>query len=434
MPPPAVRVSGLGKRYRFGRGRHNTLRDLIAARFRGRPRWVAARTGTAPERSESETRWFWALRDVSFEVHCGKVLGVIGGNGAGKSTLLKILSRITDPTEGEAEIRGRVGALLEVGTGFHSELSGRENVYLSGAILGLRRAEIKRKFDQIVEFAEVGRFLDMPVKHYSSGMRMRLAFAVAAHLEPAVLLVDEVIAVGDAAFQRKCLSLMSHVASEGRTVLFISHNMAAVQSLCDVAIWLREGRVVDAGPPGAVIVNYLRSSSLSLTARTWDEPVSAPGNDSIRLRRALVRPAEAPAGEPITTQSPFLIEFEYWNLRPTDGLALHFNLLNQEGTLVFNAGAPTANPGGPDSQPAGLYRSVFRVPGDLLNNGTHRVELWVARGDEVVYRLEDVLGFDVHDVPDLRGHSFGKGVGAVRPLLEWHTELVSEDHRSVEGG
>jgi lipopolysaccharide transport system ATP-binding protein len=434
MPPPAVRVSGLGKRYRFGRGRHNTLRDLIAARFRGRPRWVAARTGTVPERSESETRWFWALRDVSFEVHCGKVLGVIGGNGAGKSTLLKILSRITDPTEGEAEIRGRVGALLEVGTGFHSELSGRENVYLSGAILGLRRAEIKRKFDQIVEFAEVGRFLDMPVKHYSSGMRMRLAFAVAAHLEPAVLLVDEVIAVGDAAFQRKCLSLMSHVASEGRTVLFISHNMAAVQTLCDAAIWLREGRIVDAGPPGAVVANYLRSVSLSLTERTWDDPASAPGNDRVRLRRAVVRPAEAGAGETITTRSPFLIEFEYWNFRPTGGLGLHFNLLNQEGTLVFNASAPAANPDGASPQPPGLFRSVCRIPGDLLNDGTHRVELWIASGEEVVYRLEDLLAFDVHDIADLNGPPFGKGVGAVRPVLQWHTELLSQGDVPVRSG
>jgi lipopolysaccharide transport system ATP-binding protein len=429
MAPPAIRARGLGKRYRFGAGRHNTLRDLIAARFG----WWG-RTGAAPGQNEPEARWFWALRDVSFEVPPGKVLGVVGGNGAGKSTLLKILSRITEPTEGEVAIRGRVGALLEVGTGFHSELSGRENVYLSGAILGLRRAEIRSRFDAIVEFAEVGRFLDMPVKHYSSGMRMRLAFAVAAHLDPEVLLVDEVIAVGDAAFQRKCLGTMSRVASEGRTVLFVSHNMAAVQSLCDSAIWLREGRIVEAGPPGSVVATYLRSSSLSLTERTWDAPASAPGNDRVRLRRACVRRADGAPADPITTRSPLLIEFEYWTLRPSSGLAVHFNLINQEGTLIFNAGVAAAGRLATTTQAVGLFRDVCRVPGDLLNDGTHRIELWIAEGEEVIYRLEDLLGFDVHETPELHGTSVGKRVGAVRPALQWHTEVLVEGEMPPRSG
>ncbi len=422
MAPLAIRASGLSKRYRFGAGSHNTLRDLIAARLGHRSR--RGRSGAAPSESEPEARWFWALRDVSFEVPPGKVLGVVGGNGAGKSTLLKILSRITEPTEGEVEIRGRVGSLLEVGTGFHSELSGRENVYLSGAILGLRRAEIRSRFDAIVEFAEVGRFLDMPVKHYSSGMRMRLAFAVAAHLEPEVLLVDEVIAVGDAPFQRKCLGTMSRVAGEGRTVLFVSHNMAAVQSLCDSAIWLREGRIVEAGPPGPVVATYLHSSSLSLTERTWDATASAPGNDRVRLRRACVRRADGATADPITTRSPLLIEFEYWTLRASSGLSVHFNLINQEGTLIFNAGA-TDRPAAA-TQEVGLFRDVCKVPGDLLNDGTHRIELWIAEGEEVIYRLEDLLGFDVHESPEPQGTSAGKRVGAVRPALQWRTEVLVE--------
>jgi lipopolysaccharide transport system ATP-binding protein len=422
MAPPAIRASGLSKRYRFGAGRHNTLRDLIAARLGDRRR--RGRSGAAPDESEPDARWFWALRDVSFEVPPGKVLGVVGGNGAGKSTLLKILSRITEPTEGEVEIRGRVGSLLEVGTGFHSELSGRENVYLSGAILGLRRAEIRSRFDAIVEFAEVGKFLDMPVKHYSSGMRMRLAFAVAAHLEPEVLLVDEVIAVGDAPFQRKCLGAMSRVAGEGRTVLFVSHNMAAVQSLCDSAIWLREGRIVEAGPPSLVVATYLHSSSLSLTERTWDAAASASGNDRVRLRRACVRRADGAPADPITTRSPLLIEFEYWTLRPSSGLAVHFNLINQEGTLLFNAGA-AARPA-TATQEVGLFRDVCKVPGDLLNDGTHRIELWIAEGEEVIYRLEDLLSFDVHESPEPQGTSAGKRVGAVRPALQWRTEVLVE--------
>jgi lipopolysaccharide transport system ATP-binding protein len=428
MPPPVICVRGLGKRYRMGVGRHNTLRDLMVTRLTRRAR--PPRTSEAPGQSEPQARWFWALRDLSFDAPPGKVLGVVGGNGAGKSTLLKIMSRITEPTEGEVEIRGRVGALLEVGTGFHSELSGRENVYLSGAILGLRRAEIRSRFDAIVEFAEVDRFLDMPVKHYSSGMRMRLAFAVAAHLDPDVLLVDEVIAVGDAAFQRKCLSMMSHVAGEGRTVVFVSHNMAAVQSLCDSAIWLREGRLVDTGPPSRVVGSYLHSSSLTQTELRWDALASAPGNDRVRLHRACVRPAAGAPADPITTRSPFLIEFEYWTLRPSSEVGVHFNLINQEGTLIFNTGVPA--PGRPARPAVGLVRDVCRVPGDLLNNGTHRLELWIAEGEEVIYRLEDPLSFDVHESPE--STSAGKWAGAVRPALQWHREVLAEGQVPAKAG
>ncbi len=268
MKETAIRAEQLGKLYRIGKRRENygTLRDNIthgiSSLFRGHRSPVAKEAGST----------FWALRDVSFEVQQGQAVGIIGRNGAGKSTLLKILTRITEPTEGYVELRGRVASLLEVGTGFHPELSGRENIYLNGAILGMRKAEIDRKFDEIVDFAEIETFLDTPVKRYSSGMYVRLAFAVAAHLEPEILLVDEVLAVGDAAFQKKCLGKMGDIAEGGRTILFVSHNIAAIQSLCNVAFLVDRGHVLKSGDVGEVVTEYLTlvnsSESLPLASRT----------------------------------------------------------------------------------------------------------------------------------------------------------------------
>ncbi|MEN9935458.1 MAG: hypothetical protein RLZZ387_2037 [Chloroflexota bacterium] len=274
MSEIAIRVEGLGKRYTLGeREPYRALRDVIAAV----PRALLGRRGAAKAAEP-----FWALKDVSFEVRRGEVVGVIGRNGAGKSTLLKVLSRITRPTEGRARIHGRVGSLLEVGTGFHPELTGRENIFLNGAILGMRRQEIQRKFDEIVDFAEVERFLDTPVKHYSSGMYTRLAFAVAAHLEPEILLVDEVLAVGDAAFQKKCLGKMGEVAKEGRTVLFVSHNMAAVENLCVSALLLSGGRLTEIGPVRQVISAYLKIASGQDTVPLVDR-VDRKGNGKLKM-------------------------------------------------------------------------------------------------------------------------------------------------------
>ena len=264
MSNVAIRIENLSKRFTINqsRVRHDTLRDQIAggigALFRAR------RSASNPSRDRTNT--FWALKDVSFEVEEGEVIGIIGGNGAGKSTLLKILSRITEPTSGCADIHGRVASLLEVGTGFHGELSGRENIFLNGAILGMKRAEIARKFDDIVDFAEVGQFVDTPVKHYSSGMYVRLAFAVAAHLDPEILLIDEVLAVGDTAFQKKCLGKMGDVARAGRTILFVSHNMAAIEGLCSQAHLLTQGRVTSSGNTSDVIAAYLSSFQTSSRA------------------------------------------------------------------------------------------------------------------------------------------------------------------------
>src|SRR5438445_3846127 len=273
----AIRVDDLSKQYTIGlaQRRHDTLRDQIMDSLRSIFRSNGHRFAFG-QRSDSSTT-IWALKDISFEIKHGEVVGVIGRNGAGKSTLLKILSRITEPTTGRVEIYGRIGSLLEVGTGFHGELTGRENIYLNGAILGMRRGEIENKFDQIVAFAEVEKFIDTPVKRYSSGMYVRLAFAVAAHLEPELLIVDEVLSVGDAAFQRKCLGKMSDVAREGRTVVFVSHNMIAVQQLCHRAVWLDEGRIRCDGPSTHVVAEYLQAGADHAMERTWPTIERAPG-------------------------------------------------------------------------------------------------------------------------------------------------------------
>jgi lipopolysaccharide transport system ATP-binding protein len=363
----------------------------------------------------------WALKDVSMEVRHGEVLGIIGRNGSGKSTLLKILSRITKPTEGQAEIRGRVGTLLEVGAGFHSELTGRENIFLNGVILGMDRREIAKKFDQIVEFSECGRMLDTPVKHYSSGLYVRLAFAVAAHLETEILLVDEVLAVGDAAFQKKCLSKISDVAGQGRTVLFVSHNMLAVDSLCTRAVCLHQGKVVLDGSPGSVTSHYLQKWLPKFKEVIHDDIETAPGNDLIRLHRARVRPQHGESQDEITVRTPFVVEFEYWKLTANVSLDLGVEVLNEYGIRVFATGTL-----GAPSAPAGLFRNSFSVPGDLMNNGSYRIHLTILLGGvgEVAY-WEDLVAFEVHDAAsELRGAYHDVWPGAVRPNLQWKTELI----------
>ena len=425
MSDIAIRAVALGKRYEVGRvvDPHRTLREALMESVGGmidaiRPR---GRRDDAPP--------FWALRDVSFEIARGQAVGLIGGNGAGKSTLLKLLSRVTTPTTGRGELHGRVGSLLEVGTGFHPDLTGRENVFLNGAILGMRRAEIAAKFDEIVAFAEVERFIDTPVKRYSSGMYLRLAFAVAAHLEPEILLVDEVLAVGDAAFQRKCLGKMGDVASSGRTVLFVSHNMAAVQNLCDRALWLRGGQVVEDGKTNAVVARYLSESQTNRTTRDWDDPATAPGNDRVRLRRAAVIPSNGGAGsaatDEITTHTPLRLEFEYWNLREGARLNLSLHVYDQQGVVAFNTFPPVGSTWRGKPFPIGRFRDVCHIPGDLLNDGRYRVELLVVQDENiVVYRDADILSFEVRDSLDMRGNWYGRWPGVLRPLLAWETELV----------
>jgi homopolymeric O-antigen transport system ATP-binding protein len=424
-----IHVEDLSKKYQICGKREGyrtlreTLTDAFVSPFRKTVRLLRGETTGGAGSNEI----IWALKDVSFEVKHGEVVGIIGHNGAGKSTLLKILSRITEPTEGYAEIHGRVGSLLEVGTGFHPELTGRENVHLNGAILGMKRGEIERKFDEIIAFAEVEKFVDTPVKHYSSGMYLRLAFAVAAHLEPEILLVDEVLAVGDAAFQKKCLGKMGDVARAGRAVLFVSHNMVAVQSLCDRVVRLHQGMVVEEGQADRVVSGYLQTSFSTLTEQYWADLATAPGNDKVRLHRVGVRPVHNPQADPISIRTPLVMEFEYWNLRPHTHLDLSFHLYNEHGVIVFNSGTICETVRMDRPFPAGLFRSVCHIPGDLLNDGVHRVQLQIVENEAVVIsRFEDILVFNVSDTQETRGRWYGKWPGAVRPTLKWSTELVKE--------
>ena len=339
MSEIAIRVEGLSKRYRLGeRERYRALRDVLARTLRAP--WKVF------QRTPQET--FWALKDVDLEVRHGEVLGLIGRNGAGKTTLLKILSRITWPTSGWAEIHGRVGSLLEVGTGFHPELTGRENTFLSGAILGMGKSEITRKFDEIVAFAELEQFIDTPVKHYSSGMYVRLAFAVAAHLEPEILFVDEVLAVGDAAFQKKCLGKMGDVSRQGRTIVFVSHNMTALQKLCTRVVWLNGGQVTETGDTRKVVDHYLQANAVANLESVWEDNLTAPGNERVRLRSVRVFP-QTDSGEPITVHTPLRIEFTYFNYVPDTMLNVSMNLNNLEEVCVFVSASDF------EPRPAGLH-------------------------------------------------------------------------------
>ena len=385
----AVRVEGLGKQYRVGQARGTrTLRedlvDLVRAPFRRRE---TEADGTV-----------WALRGVSLEVERGEVVGVIGGNGAGKSTLLKILSRIVAPTEGCARIEGRVGSLLEAGTGFHSELTGRENVYMSGAVLGMRRAEIERKFDQIVEFSGVGRFLDTPVKRYSSGMQVRLAFAVAAHLEPEVLIVDEVLAVGDAEFQRKCLGRMQDVSrSEGRTVLFVSHNMDAVQRLCSRAVLLERGRLVTAGAVAGVVAQYLARAETPSAAGAWIDlsGVERQGSGVARTARARYRSdLDAIGGLPYP-DGPLTVTIEVDVTEPCTVASLAVTLYDLQGPKLVNA--DTIAIGRTLRLEPGRREITVRIDAVHLNPGVYLMGFWLAGPLGAVYDYV-LSGFEVEVV------------------------------------
>jgi lipopolysaccharide transport system ATP-binding protein len=422
----AVRVQHVSKQFRLGarQNKHPTLREALATSAARVARRMVSKD------SEDERRILRALEDVSFEVRTGETLGIIGANGAGKSTLLKVLAQVIEPTTGRAEIHGRLGSLLEVGTGFHQELTGRENIFLNGAILGMRRSEILQRFDEIVAFAEVERFIDTPVKFYSSGMYLRLAFAVAAHLEPEILLVDEVLAVGDAAFQQKCMGKMSDVARHGRTILFVSHNMIAMEGLCDRVIWMREGRLVEDGPARAVVANYLRSVATTQTEREWSDPATAPGNELVRMHAVRVRPEGGRVGDVISVATPFVIEFEYWRTDPGARLVPSLHLYNEHGVTVFNIGPPEHSPWLERRDEPALVRDVCHVPANFLNDGLHRVSFALIKGRELAFWLDGALAFDVHDDVALRNSWYGKWDGVVRPRLDWHTETIVDSGSS----
>ncbi|MGA2134363.1 MAG: ABC transporter ATP-binding protein [Bryobacteraceae bacterium] len=433
MSDIAIRVDKLGKRYAIGKRIHyRTLResitDVALAPFR------ALRRKRPPV---EDLDHIWAVRDVSFEIPRGDVVGVIGRNGAGKSTLLKLLSRITEPTEGYAEIRGRVGSLLEVGTGFNNELTGRENVYLNGAILGMRRAEINRKFDEIVAFAEVEKFLDTPVKHYSSGMYMRLAFAVAAHLEPEIMVVDEVLAVGDAAFQKKCLNKMQDVGRAGCTVIFVSHSMPAIARLCPKTILLDAGRLVQYGATHDVVGQYLRSDTGSCAARRWPDRASAPGNAVAKLRSVRVRSIADETLETTDVRQAVGIEMEFEVLTPGYILTPNFIFHNDEGVCLFAAHENDAAWRHKPRVP-GVYSTTAWIPGDLLAEGTHFVGASVSTMFPLHVHIHepDAVAFHVVDNSQgdsARGDFTGEMPGVMRPMLEWSTRYSGETSEAADG-
>lgn len=416
MSDVAIRVEGLGKRYRRGVPAGNDrLSEVVVnlSRFAwSLPRRLAGRARRLPEAPSPPLRSdeFWALKDVSFEVKQGEVVGVIGRNGAGKSTLLKVLSRITEPTEGRVGLRGRVASLLEVGTGFHGELTGRENVYLSGALLGMSRAEIAARFDEIVAFAEVDGFLDTPVKRYSSGMLMRLAFAVAAHLESEILIVDEVLAVGDATFQKKCLGKMGEVARGGRTVLFVTHAAAVAQSMCTGGVALERGRVKVAGTIRAAF-DALREAP--------EETFRAGGNENIWVRSVRVAPA---TGDTIDVHSGVRITIEFECKVRARLVDCTVELRNADGVVVFHQGT-FLNDGGYCT--AGVYRVTVTTPPDLLNSGEYRAHVIFGQSRSILlYLLDPACSFEVANVPS---HGSLLAVpGVVRTELGWQAERVGD--------
>jgi lipopolysaccharide transport system ATP-binding protein len=371
----------------------------------------------------------WALRDVSFDIKRGEVVGFIGRNGAGKSTLLKILTRITPPTHGHAEIRGRVSSLLEVGTGFHGELTGRENIYLNGTILGMTKREVARKFDEIVDFSGVERFLDTPVKRYSSGMTVRLAFAVAAHLEPEILIIDEVLAVGDAVFQKKCISKMQDVQMQGRTVLFVSHNMAAVSMLCTRAIMLDGGKIVMDGHPGDVIGHYLSSDSTGSAEREWLDTQTAPGGNVARLYSIRVIDRDGRTARSIDIRKDVGIEMVFDVIQPGYRLLPHYQFYNEGGTEVF-----TSLNQDPkwylQPYPVGRYASTVWIPGNFLSSGAMLVtaSLITRSPDNVQFHERQIVSFNIRDNMGLgtaRGDWGGDISGVVRPVLKWTTRMFA---------
>jgi lipopolysaccharide transport system ATP-binding protein len=440
MPDVAIRVDGLSKRYRIGgkRESYKTLRDTLSEVLVSPFRRVGELWHGQTPKAAALDNTTWALQDISFEIKRGEIVGIIGRNGAGKSTLLKILSRIVEPTEGYAEIHGRVGSLLEVGTGFHLELTGRENIYLNGAILGMKRAEIERKFDEIVAFAEVGKFIDTPVKYYSSGMHMRLAFAVAAHLEPEILLIDEVLAVGDARFQKKCLNKMQDVGQQGRTVLFVSHNMPSITRLCERTMLLDEGRVQLDGESSQVVSMYLNAGLGTTAAREWTDPAKAPGREIVRLRAVRVRADSGRITDTVDIRQPVGVEMEYDVLKPGYMILPNFHFYNEEGVHVFWTHDLDPN-WRRRPRPAGRYVSTVWIPGNFLTEGA----LFVSAGCETIdprifqFWERDAVAFLVVDDLDsnsARGDYGGHIYGVVRPLLKWSTQFCLDANTACSLG
>jgi lipopolysaccharide transport system ATP-binding protein len=421
MSDVIIKVEGLGKKYIISheqKERYTALRDVISNKVKG----LVNRSNTGNKED------FWALKDVNFEVSRGEAIGIIGRNGAGKSTLLKILSRITEPSKGRIEFNGRIASLLEVGTGFHPELTGRENVFLNGAILGMSRAEIKSKFDEIIDFSGVEKFLDTPVKRYSSGMYVRLAFAVAAHLESEILVVDEVLAVGDAEFQKKCLGKMNDVSrKDGRTVLFVSHSMDAITRLCNKALLLNNGNVAASGATDTVINHYLQGDFGTTALRQWDKAY-APGDEVVNLVEVFVHDEQFKQAENFEITKPVGITMRYEVLKGTHTFTHGMNLFNNQGINILNSHDVTSDIRVGKRNP-GVYTSTMWIPGNFLPEGVVVVGVAIFNADPFHLHFQelDAVAFNVFDSlsgKSARGNFVGGFPGIVRPLLQWQTSVI----------
>jgi lipopolysaccharide transport system ATP-binding protein len=427
MSETVISVEHLSKRYQLGVIGTGTFKDdakIWFAKARGKPNPLT-KIGEV-DYGNREGDILWALKDVNFTVQKGEALGIIGHNGAGKSTLLKILARVTTPTLGHIHVKGRIASLLEVGTGFHPELTGRENVFLNGAIMGMTRAEVARKFDEIIDFSGVEKFIDTPVKRYSSGMYVRLAFAVAAHLEPEILIVDEVLAVGDAEFQKKCLGKMGDVAHEGRTVLFVSHNMPAVKALCNRAICISSGEISFSGDVNTVITNYLSDRNSLLAEKVWENRQRAPGDIFSRLHRVCITDKNKNISIDINSGESFSVEIEYWNLIDQVKLSTTLLIFNQSNEILFSSISNHEPNWHGKPRPKGLYTSICQIPADLLIPGMYTIGVIIcANNYKDSYRVDDIIKFNILDVSDLRGDYFGGISGLIRPLLNWESKLIN---------
>ena len=404
-----IQADNISKKYIIdhikGNARGNTFREVVADGVKN--------LFTKKIEEEISHEDFWALKGVSFKIEEGDRVGIIGSNGAGKSTLLKVLSRITEPTEGKIAIKGRVASLLEVGTGFHPELSGRENIFLNGAILGMKRQDIKNQFDAIVDFAGVEKFLDTPVKRYSSGMYVRLGFAISAHLEPEILIVDEVLAVGDAEFQRKCLGKMKDASTSGRTILFVSHNLTAVQGLCNKAMFMQKGQLIEMGETNQVMATYLSHVQKTALESWWITPDEAPGNDKVRLKSIKLVPYLIGNQKHIDVRTSFKIQIEFWNMMEDVSLNISLHLNSLTGECVFNIGTPSV------IFDKGVVTATCEIPADFLNDGSYCISLMIVKDKStVIANFEEVLIFEIEDYRETTTW-YGKWPGYVRPKINF---------------
>ena len=434
MSKPILEVDKLSKLYRLGTVGAGSLRESLELWWRQKTGKAAGddwikRAKVPPDRAGPRPNTMWALKEASFTVNEGETLGIIGRNGAGKSTLLKLLSRITEPTSGKATIHGVVSSLLEVGTGFHPELTGRENIFLNGTILGMKRREIAAKLDAIIDFSEIGAFVDTPVKRYSSGMTVRLAFAVAAHLEPDVLIVDEVLAVGDASYQKKCIDKMREVSREGRTVLFVSHQLSTLANLCDRTILLSNGQLKADGPSRQVINEYLNIGADHSGVKVWENRDEAPGDDIARLRSVTVMCDGMPTDN-VEIDREVTIEIEYWCLKGGARINPAFILLDNIGTNIFSSpNLPSARLGddkwGYQPHPVGLYKSRIKLPANFLSDGMYLAHIGLQTdASHLNAWAANAISFMVHDTGAMRGEYHNSWLGLIRPKFAWETDKI----------